>query len=62
MAIEVLERGSPPSEKVYETHCNGCHSKLRFKRSDAQFTSDQRDGDFLSIACPVCGRNVYTAA
>lgn len=54
MAIEVLKRGVTEDEKVYEAVCFSCKSHLRFKRSDAEYVSDQRDGDYLKINCPVC--------
>lgn len=62
MAIEVIERGNLPEDQPYDATCNHCRSKLRFLRKDAKFTSDQRDGDFLTIACPVCSHPVHTAA
>jgi RNase P subunit RPR2 len=62
MAIEVIERGELPEDRPYEATCNRCRSKLRFLRGDAQFTADQRDGDFLTVKCPVCGESVHTSA
>lgn len=61
MSIEVIERGTPPGEKPYKVTCTSCRSKLKFLRTDAKFTSDQRDGAYLTIRCPVCGTDVHTA-
>jgi hypothetical protein len=61
MAIEIIERGELPGEKQYEASCNLCRSRLKFLRADAKITYDQRDGDFLTITCPVCLRPVHTA-
>lgn len=60
MAIEVVERGEMPEDRPYEATCNNCRSKLRFLRGDAKFTPDQRDGDFLTVTCPVCKQSVHT--
>lgn len=59
MSIEVIVRGQPPEEKVYEEQCRRCASMLRFKRADAKYTADQRDGDFLTVECPVCHGTVH---
>ena len=57
--IEVIQRGNPPAEKLYRTQCPDCRSTLQFKRADAEFIADQRDGDCLKIECPVCDRFIY---
>jgi hypothetical protein len=62
MAIEVIERGGAPADKVYEAACPQCKSRLRFSRSDARFIADQRDGDCVNIICPVCTHDIYVAA
>lgn len=59
MAVEIIERGQLPSETVYDATCGNCRTKIRFKRGDAKYFFDQRDGDFLSIACPVCSFVIY---
>lgn len=62
MTIEVIKRGVLPEDQPYEATCRNCHSQIRFLRSDARLTFDQRDGDFLTVACPVCGKAIHTAA
>lgn len=54
MAIEILEKGTPPAARTYTARCRKCTSLLRFAQSDAEYQHDQRDGDFLAIECPVC--------
>lgn len=56
--IEIIKRGKPPGEIGYEVTCHNCKSELRFKGSDAKYSNDQRDGNYLSIDCPVCHRKV----
>lgn len=62
MAIEVISRGHLPENDQFDASCHKCKSVLRFLRSDAKLTSDQRDGDFLTVPCPVCGTSVHVAA
>lgn len=60
--IEVLEKGKPEVDRVYEAVCKNCRSRLRFKRSDARYMSDLRDGDdALVINCPVCEKEMWTS-
>jgi hypothetical protein len=61
MSIEVVIRGKPPAERSYTVTCR-CKSVLKFLRRDAKFTSDQREGDFLTISCPVCAESVHVNA
>lgn len=43
MAIEIISRGTLPENDVFDVACRKCGSQLRFLRSDAKLTSDQRD-------------------
>jgi len=57
--MEIIKRGIKPSEKQYEATCRNCDTQIRFFAAEAVRKSDQRDGDYLSIACPVCDRDIY---
>lgn len=57
--VEIIERGMKPSEKVYVAKCRECETRFSFKRSEASFVADQRDGDALVIDCPTCGAKVW---
>ena len=59
--VNVLFRGTPPGETIHYVTCRFCRSKLQFKRKEASYTSD-RDGEYLSIVCPVCEGNVTADA
>ena len=52
--MRVLRRGTPPEELVHYCECTRCKSVLQFLRGEAKYQDDQRDGDYLSISCPVC--------
>lgn len=58
MAIEIVYRGALPEAKKYEGACKYCRTVITFKREDARYRCDQRDGDYLEVQCPVCSRPI----
>lgn len=60
--VEVIERGQPTWNRRHRVKCLGCQSILEFAELEAKRTSDQRDGDFFTIECPVCKRDVHKDA
>lgn len=60
--MEILKRGKLPEDKTYEARCNHCKTEIRFQQREGHITHDQRDGDFITVNCPVCGNKVHTAA
>jgi RNase P subunit RPR2 len=62
MTIKVIRRGHLPQNDQFDATCRKCHSEIQFLRSDGRFTSDQRDGDFLTVDCPVCGDPIHVDA
>lgn len=59
MAVEILQRGR--QAVPYERTCR-CGCRFRFLETDAVRRSDQRDGDYLEIACPECNTTNYISA
>lgn len=63
--MKIIKEGRLPRAKVYRAECNNCGTIFEFKKEEAQYTSDQRDGDFLTIGCPLplCSRRttIYTS-
>lgn len=57
--VEVLRKGKKPEDRQYEVTCRHCRAQLRFKRSEARYSSDQRDGNALTVACPECKHDVW---
>lgn len=57
--VEIIRQGQIPEEQVFEATCTNCKTHFRFKRKEAKYVSDQRDGDFLEIPCPLCSKTVY---
>lgn len=59
MAIEIISRGVPDSEKLAEFSCGDCRTTMRAKKSDGDYIFDQRDGDAIKFKCPVCKRDIW---
>ncbi len=60
--MKIISKGRKPEEKEYRVTCDDCDTVFEFKKREAQYVSDQRDGDALKIKCPVCNRMVWTVA
>ena len=59
--ITVIKRGVPKDEVPLQVDCRRCESILQFRPVDVERVFDQRDGDFYTFKCPVCGRAVTKA-
>ncbi len=59
--MRIVKLGIAPSERTIEAKCQRCHSVVEFLANEAKRVADQRDGDFLQIACPVCHHNITKA-
>lgn len=59
--MQVLKRGQIPGERVHRATCSHCKSELEFKQSEGKVTYDQRDGDYVSVTCPVCNSLVTSS-
>lgn len=60
--VEIIKQGQLPGDKIKRCTCRTCSTEFVFKVSEAKYNSDQRDGDFLSIPCPLCRNACITAA
>lgn len=56
--MRIIKKGKKPEEKKYRGTCGKCKTVVEFKRSEAKFIPDFRDGDFLTVTCPVCSYNI----
>jgi hypothetical protein len=57
--MRIIKHGVPPSEKLYEAMCNKCGTVIEFKAGEAKRVNDQRDGDYLTISCPICYNMIF---
>jgi ribosomal protein S27E len=60
--MKIIQRGSDPRAEPIQATCRNCQTVFEFHPLEAKYSSDQRDGDFYSIGCPVCGQTVYKDA
>lgn len=58
VTVKIVRRGRLPQEIEYQADCYGCKTLFTFAGVDAKFHSDQRDGDYYEIKCPVCNEPV----
>lgn len=56
--MEIIKRGKIPEEKEAEGTCHNCGTVIRAKRSEGKTIYDQRDGDYVRLACPVCTQTI----
>lgn len=52
--MKIIYRGTDPKDTTHRAVCGQCKTEVEFAQSEAVYHNDQRDGDFLSISCPVC--------
>lgn len=57
--MEILVRGQIPEETSFIGICSRCSTKVRFKRKEGQYVSNQHDGEMCKVACPVCNGDIY---
>lgn len=53
--MEIIKKGTPPSERIWEGECRKCGTVARCKQSELNVVhDDQRDGPYSWLKCPVC--------
>lgn len=57
--MRIIKQGIDPKTLVFTGSCNNCHTIVEFGRDEGKVTHDQRDGDFISVACPTCGHRIH---
>jgi uncharacterized protein with PIN domain len=56
--VKIIHRGVDPKDTTHRAVCARCKTEVEFTQSEAVYHSDRREGDFLSIACPVCADTI----
>lgn len=56
--MKIIKKGKLPEEREYMSTCRHCKTFFSFLKNEATYNYDQRDGDFLSIDCPLCKNKV----
>lgn len=58
----IIREGFIPEQHPIRLECDNCHTIFEFAKSEAELVYDQRDGNFLKIACPMCFTIAYKDA
>lgn len=54
MAIKILKQGRLPEEVTYKFSCGHCKTEFTAQVKDGKLCYDQRNGNWVEVACPVC--------
>lgn len=57
-AMEIIRKGVASESKTYRVSCDNCDTLFKFQQLEANWVTDNRDGDYLEVDCPVCGKSV----
>lgn len=57
--MRIIKRGIPPQEKIHQGKCMTCKTVVEFSQAEGKVTYCQKDGNSISIKCPVCGDTIY---
>lgn len=60
--MQILNKGKRPNEQQAKGQCSTCNTSVKFKRKEATFVSDQRDGDYYEIPCPRCENKITVSS
>ena len=52
--MKIIKQGQLPGEKVYNVTCRNCKTEFEFKKDEANYVPDNRNREWLQIACPIC--------
>ena len=52
--MKILKEGKIPGEKKYAYNCHNCGTIFEFRKDEAEFVSDYRNGGEWKIVCPLC--------
>ena len=58
MTIEIIKQGRLPEEKRWGFRCRNCGTEFVAHKADGHYFNDQRDGEGLSVQCPLCSKQV----
>lgn len=59
--MRIVKHGTAPGDHKLKAKCPNCGTVIEFMQAEAEYVSDQRDGDYLRIKCPVCPRDITKA-
>ncbi len=57
--MEIIFRGKHSNTDTFVGTCSKCKTKVRFNRSEAKQSNDQKGGFLIYVQCPVCNYAIY---
>lgn len=59
--MKIIKEGQLPQERLYVCTCDNCKTEFSFHQKEGKVVHDQRDGPYITIACPLCQQSVTTS-
>lgn len=56
--MRIIKQGKNPQDRPFRSTCRYCRTEFEWLPSEATLVWDQRDGNFYSLDCPTCGKQV----
>lgn len=57
--MDIVKRGRLPSERQHTGKCRHCDTEVRFRQGEAREHYSPREGGYLEVECPVCGKPIF---
>jgi len=57
--MKIIRAGTPETMRIFEGECIHCHTQVEFYQHEGKVTYDQKEGDYITVVCPICGKNIY---
>ncbi len=56
--MKIIKEGKLPDNKILTATCANCKTEIEFTVGESRRTFDQRDGDYVTVTCPLCGCDI----
>lgn len=59
--MKILKRGKLPDDRVLRGKCSYCKTEIEFMQKEGNVIHSQKDGDCVTIDCPVCSMRIVVS-
>lgn len=59
--MKIIKEGKKPEDLWHQPTCYNCKTVVEFQVFEGTITREQRDGDYVTVSCPICGYNINSA-
>ena len=56
--MRIITRGQIPEDNPYRATCYHCKTVVEFFQKEGKITRCQRDGDSVTVICPLCKKYI----